>query len=389
MLISRRIALLSSCVLIVTFLLAPAAGLAQDGDPLPGPLIPYRVSTAIRLPFTQTFDSRAEWEPRGAWHYEAENGYSGGAWFVAIAGRETLSTLEYRTEIDLTGKLNAQLMFRQQGVLPASDLVAVDISLDGGVTWIAIDMQVLVDADWDLQTVDLSRYRGQVVRLRFRVHAGINPRITGDDPVFTDYGIDNVVIQFFEEATEFVMPTVPFVQQTLMGLHLVVGAQKEPVVVLAERLRDIGWPLGTLKGTSGTEDILNAVERVSPGTTTVFRSLETPWGLIDCPNEASDPVAEARHWMGALRPYWAGVQSDYYEVVNECEPPVDWAVAFALEAMRIANTQGQCLLLFSFAPGHPEPEYFEQLLPVYQYALDNPCQPGRYHGIALHAYAVD
>jgi hypothetical protein len=57
--------------------------------------------------------------------------------------------------------------------------------------------------------------------------------------------------------------------------------------------------------------------------------------------------------------------------------------------MQVAGSLGECLLLFSFSAGTPDPALFDQLLPVYQYALDNPCQPGRYHGIALHAYGVN
>ena len=32
---------------------------------------------------------------------------------------------------------------------------------------------------------------------------------------------------------------------------------------------------------------------------------------------------------------------------------------------------------------------FNTVLPAYQYAVDHPCQPGRTHGISLHAYSMD
>jgi len=173
-----------------------------------------------------------------------------------------------------------------------------------------------------------------------------------------------------------------------MGLHLTVGAQKEPVLELVKRLRAVGWPLGTIKGTTGTEDILNAVASISPETVIVYRSLVTPSGMVDCPNASVDPVSEARIWIGGLQSYWRGIQADFYEIMNECQPPIAWLVPFALEAMRLAGAQGQCLLLFSFGSGSPEPELFDQLLPVYEYALQNPCLSGRYHGIALHEYGM-
>jgi hypothetical protein len=64
-------------------------------------------------------------------------------------------------------------------------------------------------------------------------------------------------------------------------------------------------------------------------------------------------------------------------------------VPFTIEAMRLAGERGTCLLAFSFAVGNPEPYQFDDLRPVYEYALRHPCQPGRLHGVALHAYAVD
>jgi hypothetical protein len=68
---------------------------------------------------------------------------------------------------------------------------------------------------------------------------------------------------------------------------------------------------------------------------------------------------------------------------------MDWLAQFSIEAMRIANEQGRCLLLFSFAGGTPEIHEFAQLTPVFDYALNNPCRSGRYHGIALHSYSGD
>jgi hypothetical protein len=64
-------------------------------------------------------------------------------------------------------------------------------------------------------------------------------------------------------------------------------------------------------------------------------------------------------------------------------------VPFTIEAMRIATQSGVCILVFSFATGMPDVNVYAQYLPVYQYALANPCQPGRTHGIALHAYGVN
>jgi hypothetical protein len=392
----RRSFLFSLGFLLAAVLLLSAlsASIAQDGtiSPTVSPLLetetsPEPLPQVIRLPFSDTFDSIQTWTPNGEWRFINDDAYDGGGWHVDGFQRNEVSTLEYSAMIDLTGTLSAQLIYRQKGLLPTSDLVAVDLSLNGGQSWFLVDDQIGVDSDWDLHVIDLTDYRSQVIRLRFRVSTGntiLDAAKTG-----MGYWIDNLTIQFVMLPPENAFAPIDIGPRTLMGLHLIVGAQKEPVIALATRLREIGWPLGTLKGTSGTEEILNAVARISPETIIVFRSLLTPFGQTDCPSATAPPSVEARDWMAGLQSYWAGIEADYFEIINECQLPIEWLVEFSIEAMRIANSQGQCLLLFSFGPGNPEIDQFAHLLPVYEYALQNPCQPGRYHGIALHAYGVE
>jgi hypothetical protein len=348
--------------------------------------IPEDKPLVVGLPFGDTFDSSLGWTATGAWALDTETAYSGAGWHLDGSQRETVSTLEYLPLLDLSGALTAQLVYRQKGDLPNSDLLAVDLSLDGGHNWIAIDQQIGLDTDWEQHFVDLTDYRGQVVHLRFRVNSGV--QISEDEPVTGGYWVDNLSIQFVATAEVMAFTPVDVGPRTLMGLHLIVGASNFPVIDLVKRLRAIGWPLGTLKGTTGTEDILNQVAAISPETLIFYRSLHTPEGDVDCPNVYNDPVTEAGLWIIGLQTYWRGVQADYYEIMNECHPPAEWLVPFAIEAMRVANTMGECLLLFSFGPGNPEPAEFAKLIPVYDFALQNPCQPGRYHAIALHTYGM-
>lgn len=361
---------------------------AQDPTPTPDPntlIAPASPFQVVSLPFGDTFDASTWWMADGAWEHTADAAYDGAGWFLDGSQRHQNSTLALIPLLDLSGALSAQLVYRQKGNLPTTDLITLDISFNDGLTWLTIDEQIGVDSDWDLHIVDLTDYRGLVIRLRFRVSTGMQSSEAED--MISGYWIDNLSIQYVLND-----PTLTFVPyddgpHTLLGLHLIVGAQKEPIVDVAKRLREIGWPLGSLKGTSGTEDVLNEVATVSPETVIIYRSLETPWGMVDCPNTHNSPAAEAQLWMAGMFPYWQGVQADYYEITNECQPPMDWLVAFSIEAMRIANEQGICLLLFSFSGGRPEPYEYGQLLPVYDYALQNPCRTGRYHGIALHAYS--
>jgi hypothetical protein len=393
----RRIifSFLASLILVMLILAsALPATVAQDSTPAPEltlaptPLSsPANTQLVVSLPLSDTFDTNWGWSPKGAWTFDTQAGYDRAGWYLDGTQREMASTLEYTPLIDLAGTLSAQLIYRQKGSLPSSDLIAVDLSLDGGESWFMVDTQIGIDSDWELHIVDLTNYRGQVVRLRFRVNAG--SQVSEEEAVTGGYSLDNLTIQFVSYPPVMVFAPVDTGPRTLMGLHLVVGAQKDPVIELVKRLEAIGWPLGTLKGTSGTEDILNQVAAISPQTVIVYRSLITPEGTVDCPNTSNDPVAEARLWVLGLQPYWRSVRADYYEITNECQPPVEWLVPFSIEAMQVAGSLGECLLLFSFSAGNPDPALFDRLLPVYEYALDNPCQPGRYHGIALHAYGVD
>lgn len=384
----RNISITLICLVATALMAFPGIPTNGAQDNTPTPEIQSVTTPVVSLPFSDTFDFNNGWEAHGAWEYDIQTAYEGSGWFLNGAQREMISTLEYTAMIDMSGALSAQLIFRRKGFMPPSDLIAIDLSLNGGESWFMIDQEIGLDEpEWDAHAVDLTDYRGQVIRLRFRVNTGVP--ITEPGGTSEGYWIDNLSIQYVLFPTEMVVDPIFAGPRTLMGLHLVVGAQKEPVLDLARRLQKIGWPLGTLKGTTGTEDILNEVSAISPETVTVYRSLMTPGGMFDCPNTANDPVDEARVWLGGLQSYWSLVQADYYEIINECLPPIEWLLAFSIEAMRVAGERGQCLLLFSFGPGNPTIDQFSQLLPAYQYALEHPCQPGRHHGIALHAYGID
>lgn len=389
----RHILNLLTGLLVAALLLAGLPMAHAQGDPPtrdpdsdPGPLV-------ANLPFSDTFEIAGAWMQSGAWRYDAVTSYDTAGWMVDGSQRNTVSMLEYSALLDLSGVLGAQLFYRQRGTLPASDLVAVDLSLDGGGTWFLVDQQINIATDWEAHTIDLSAYRGQIVRLRFRVNTG--PVLATEEPVTWSYHIDNVSIQFVA-LPDPVPPELNLVAaqalysgpHTLMGLHLIVGTRPEPVLDLVKRLRDIGLPMGTIKGTSGTEDLLNQVAALSPETIIIYRSLVTPDGLIDCPDTSKPPTVEAHTWMAGIRPEWLRVNADYYEIINECLPPIDWLNEFSIEAMRIASAQGQCLLLFSFASGNPDVAVFDQLRPAIRFAAENPCRPGQHHGIALHAYGI-
>jgi hypothetical protein len=174
---------------------------------------------------------------------------------------------------------------------------------------------------------------------------------------------------------------------TLAGLHLVNGTSGPQVLQLVRRMQESGTPLGTLKGLNGAEDVLRQAKQISPQTVTVFRSLVTSDGLRDCPADlgtTDDMATSAKRWMDSLAPYWVSINADYFEYMNECGSTADRETQFAIEMMKLANAQGRCLLLFSFTAGQPDLSEIDAYLPALKFAAENPCQPGRTHGIAMH-----
>jgi hypothetical protein len=376
------------CLLIITLivLLVLLVGLPITGaqDPTPTPKAPE----VVGMPFSDTFDTNWGWTSSGDWTFDTITAYDGGGWRLDGSARNQTSTLEYNSLINLSGTQNTQLLFRQKGTVPSSDLIAVDVSLDGGISWMTVDQQIGLDQpEWALHVADLTGYRGQIIRLRFRLSTGAT--MNDEDDILPELSIDNLSLQYLLIPPDVALGFEDTGPHTLLGLHLVVGAERETVVEFANRLRYAGRPLGSLKGTSGTEEILNEVAIASPETVIIYRALDNLWGRADCPNEGNDPTIEAQRWFTGLLGEWLQVNADYYELMNECLINPGWLVPFAIESMRLANEQGVCLLLFSFPPGHPDPGMYSQLLPVYQYAMQNPCRSGRLHGIALHEYGYE
>ncbi|MCD4685025.1 MAG: hypothetical protein K8S97_03710 [Anaerolineae bacterium] len=179
---------------------------------------------------------------------------------------------------------------------------------------------------------------------------------------------------------------------TLAGLHVLNERSRDEVLTFVIQMEQAGFPVGTVKGLNGAEHILTEIKQVSPQTTTVYRSLLTADGMADCPTnirDLPDPVITAERWYAGYQPYWARVEADYYEYMNECPAPLDWIAQFSIEMMKLAAADGRCLLLFSFPGGNPNMADFNQLLPAYEFAVNNPCAPGRTHGVAIHAYSLE
>lgn len=162
----------------------------------------------------------------------------------------------------------------------------------------------------------------------------------------------------------------PPVIDRLVGLHTLPSANIGALAPL--------FPLiGTIKSVDNP-GILQAAKAANPRIVTVFRS----WNAGDCPSYGFPVEA----WVQRHVQAWEHAPADYYEVINECGAALD--PEWSIRAMQYAGARGYCLLLFSFSAGTPELDQWAALQPALDYAMQNECQPGRKHGIALHAYPI-
>jgi hypothetical protein len=170
--------------------------------------LPTSTPFPVGLPFSDSFDGGTGWTPSGIWRLDTQTAYGGASWLADSTQRGQISTLTFNGMIVLGGALNPQLSFWQKASLAAADGIAVEISLDGGTTWSVLDQQVGIVTDWTLHTVDLTAYRGQNIRLRFRIDT------TGamQNALSTGYWVDNLAIQ---DALPTPTPTLPATETPL------------------------------------------------------------------------------------------------------------------------------------------------------------------------------
>ncbi len=121
------------------------------------------------LPLIDTFDSGTGWQASGAWRFDIQTAYRGGGWFADSSVRGQSSMLTANTALDLRIAQNPELTFWQRAVLSGGDGTTLDLSIDGGLTWMPLDQQSGATFDWSPRTVSLAAYRGVVVTLRFRL----------------------------------------------------------------------------------------------------------------------------------------------------------------------------------------------------------------------------
>ena len=135
----------------------------------PPPDFPTTTPLPATLPFVDTFDTGQGWSASGAWRFEPQAAYRGAGWYADSTQRGTVSILSASAPIDLHGAPYPQLSYWQRAALSPVDVLSVEASADGGVSWAALSQQIGPVSDWTLVALDLTPYRDAVIRLRFRL----------------------------------------------------------------------------------------------------------------------------------------------------------------------------------------------------------------------------
>jgi hypothetical protein len=187
---------------------------------------PTSIAPAVALPYVESFDSGANWQATGAW--QIQPGYRGQGWFVNTAQRGQVNLLDQIGPIDLHSATNPQLTFWQKATLSSSDIIAIDLTLDGGMTWLTIDQQSALVTDWGVRTLDLKPYRGQVIRLRFRLDT--TQSLAPNTPSI-GYWLDELTVQDVVAPTATATTPAPVAPTTVPATPTAIPATSVPTSV--------------------------------------------------------------------------------------------------------------------------------------------------------------
>jgi len=126
----------------------------------------------VRLPYVPEMEDETVWQISGTWDLSRFAGRSTWTWVVDAVPRQQESILEFIFPLDLGNRPGAQLSFEQRIQLAGTDTFTIEVLPQNATQWLVVDSQTAASSDWQLHTVDLSAYRGQIIRLRARLLTG-------------------------------------------------------------------------------------------------------------------------------------------------------------------------------------------------------------------------
>ena len=107
--------------------------------------------------------------------------------------------------LDLRAAQAPQLSVWQTADLQGDDLLSLEVSVDGGLSWLPIDIQPGWKGAWMQRTVDLTGFRGTVIGLRFVLTSGPSNQGNANRP--STLAIDELGVQEVIAPTAMPLPT--------------------------------------------------------------------------------------------------------------------------------------------------------------------------------------
>ena len=108
-------------------------------------------------------------------------------------------------DVDLRAAQAPQLSVWQTADLQGDDLLSLEVSVDGGLSWLPIDIQPGWKGAWMQRTVDLTGFRGTVIGLRFVLTSGPSNQGNANRP--STLAIDELGVQEVIAPTAMPLPT--------------------------------------------------------------------------------------------------------------------------------------------------------------------------------------
>lgn len=171
------------------------------------------------------------------------------------------------------------------------------------------------------------------------------------------------------------------------GGHVLVGANRLALLQYADKWE---W----CKALDHSQQVCLDMQRLSPETITIYRSLRNDNGQIDGPLPWEWHAPEV--YYAKTRKYWPD-GFDFYETTNEWGAPQtmgqdDWDLRmdFDIRLMELAAADGKCVLFGAFGPGGPPEAAWPGLVRVFRWIDEHgqcsvwPDGSPRYHGYAIH-----
>jgi Tol biopolymer transport system component len=145
----------------------------------------------VAAPYESPMEDYVGWQSVGAWAQEALVGHTNGAWVADATIRNRVSSLEMNVAVNLGNNPSPRVRYWQRGILSHNDTIVLEIQPIDASTWTILDQQSKVSSDWTQREIDLSAYRGQTIRLRWRLTT-TGDVTTGQSSI--DYAIDDLQI---------------------------------------------------------------------------------------------------------------------------------------------------------------------------------------------------